>query len=346
MTEPRYIGLDWGTSSLRAYLFSAQGKILEQRAADWGIMNLPGAPAGEDNSRASRFRRAFWGLADDWLKQPGTSRRVVACGMVGSAQGWREAPYISLPVRIEDISGALVEVDAGDGVVLAIAPGLMEHSALPNVLRGEETQIAGALAMLNEAGREMSGRCLLGLPGTHSKWAYIRDGNIEHFDTFMTGEVYALLVQHSVLGRTMAVGELAPESDEAVHAFLLGVDNARSSDGARGLLATLFSSRTLGLSGALTPAAQHEYLSGVLLGHEVRGLVAGLPAQWQQASIILLGRPGLCLHYQRALGRFGLEAEILSEDAGLYGLWAWVQADQRGQGVADAAGPSVSGNAP
>lgn len=335
MVEQRFIGLDWGTSSLRAYLFAVDGRVLARREAPWGIMTLPplpenGAPprfGGGGTSRERQFGHAFWQLLGEWLEDAGTSRRVMACGMIGSSQGWREASYMPVPVAVRDLAGSLTTIEVGQGVTLAIAPGIIEHGALPNVLRGEETQIAGVPALLAEAGQDMGGQWLLGLPGTHCKWVAVRDGEIGHFDTFMTGEVYALLVQHSILGRSMGNAKLPEDSGDARDAFLQGLGNASSGSGKLGVLATVFSSRVLGLVGRLTGAQQREYLSGLLLGHEITGLLAGVREGWRQARIALIGRPALCTRYAEALRYFGRDALILSEDAGIHGLWSLISSD-------------------
>jgi len=329
MDDQRFIGLDWGTSSLRAYLFAADGRVLAQREADWGVMRLPVLPDSVETSRPKQFAHAFWQVLGDWLQDARTSRRVVACGMVGSTQGWREASYIPVPVAVGDLAGTLTTIDVGQGVMLAIAPGIIEHGALPNVLRGEETQIAGVPVLMARQGLSMDGRWLLGLPGTHSKWVAVQDGEIRHFDTFMTGEVYGLLVQHSILGRSMGDIALPEDSQDALDVFLLGVDNAGSEPGRLGVLATIFSSRVLGLVSRLTGAQQREYLSGLLLGHEIAGLLSGAKDEWRGARIALIGRPGLCTRYREALWRFGRDAWVLSEDAGIHGLWSLISSASR-----------------
>lgn len=327
MTPRQFIGIDWGTSSMRAYLFADDGRVLDSREAGWGVMNLPAVPGADPGDRESRFSRAFWELLGGWLGQPETCRRVMACGMVGSNQGWREAGYIDVPVAIPDIAGSLTEVDAGQGVTLAITPGLLQQGALPDAIRGEETQIAGVPALLAQQGIDMQGCWLLGLPGTHSKWAAVQDGRILRFDTFLTGELYSLLVQHSILGRTMGDTILSPDSDESRQSFMLGVRNATTDIGRKGLLGTIFSSRTLSITGRLTGPEQREYLSGLLVGHEIQGLLASLRDEWRTARIALVGRPGLCLRYHEALQELGHSAEVLSEDAGIHGLWSLVQHD-------------------
>lgn len=330
----QYIGLDWGTSALRAYLFSRSGQVLAQRESPWGIMNLPdgsGAHEGvvhavivaqSDAQRRAAFQATLWRFVGDWLRQAGTVPDVVACGMVGSAQGWCNAPYQPLPIDLHALARGVTGVDAGRGVVVAIAPGLIEMGALPNVLRGEETQIAGVPALLRS--RTLQGRWLPGLPGTHSKWVRVQDDCIRHFDTFMTGEIFAALVQHTILGRTMQQ-PATQAADEVSPAFMSGVRNAGSDAGRAGLLSTAFSCRALGLTGQLDGAEQHDYLSGLLIGHEVNGLLARLPTVWRQASMALVGRPALCRRYLAALQHHGHQALVLAEDAVVHGLWALIR---------------------
>lgn len=324
----QYIGLDWGTSSLRAYLFDAEGAVRAQRDADWGVMNLPILPDGDVTDLSARFSHAFWQLLGDWLQQPEVDRCVVACGMVGSAQGWVQAPYMPLPISLRALAGTLTPVDAGRGVTLAVASGLIERGAMPDVLRGEETQVAGVPGLLAARDQAMDGPWLLGLPGTHSKWVAVQDGTICHFHTYMTGEVFGLLVRHSILGRTMGQ-PLSVDDVRARRAFDLGLENACSASGAQGMLGTIFSSRTLGLTQVLAPEEQRDYLSGLLLGHEVTGLRAALEGPWRQARIALVGRDALCARYHQALQRLGLDALILSEDAGIHGLWSLIRENSR-----------------
>lgn len=328
MIPHTFIGLDWGTSSLRAYLFSRDGAVLEQREAAWGVLNLPTAPtSGAAADREGRFAGAFWQLLQDWLARPDTSRRVLACGMVGSTQGWREAGYLPVPVAIAEIAGTLTTVDAGNGVTLAIAPGLLQHEPAADALRGEETQIAGVPALLAQRGLDLQGRWLLGLPGTHSKWVIVQDGHIREFSTFLTGELYALLVQHSILGRSMGEAPAATDSEPAHQAFMLGVHTARGKTGRKGLLGTLFSSRALALTGRLDGPSQREYLSGLLVGHELAGVLGTQHGGSHAPRMALIGRPALCRRYHEALAATGHDAIVLSDEAGIRGLWSLISQD-------------------
>ncbi|MCF5442653.1 2-dehydro-3-deoxygalactonokinase, partial [Pseudomonas syringae] len=207
--QAQLIALDWGTTSLRAYRLGEHGQVLEQRALSAGIMQLPTTPrliAGQFCSDG--FELAFDQACGDWLDaQP--DLQVIACGMVGSAQGWREAAYRETPASVNELSAALQTVRSVRGVTVHIIPGVLQRSTLPNVMRGEETQVLGVLAGLEDG--QGSQPLLIGLPGSHSKWVQVERGRIVHFDTFMTGEVYAALCAHTILGRTMQPAEAFDE---------------------------------------------------------------------------------------------------------------------------------------
>lgn len=310
------IALDWGTTSLRAYKLAADGVVLEQRALSSGIMQLPKTPriiAGRECTDG--FELAFDEACGDWLEaQPDLP--VIACGMVGSAQGWREAAYCETPANVANLGNSLQTVISLRGTVVHIVPGVIQRSRLPNVMRGEETQVLGVLQNLPiEAGADL----LIGLPGSHSKWVDVVDGCITHFDTFMTGEVFAVLSEHSILGRTLKQGA----TFDAL-AFDRGVQIAQSADGELGVLSTLFSARTLGLTGELSPTAQADYLSGLMIGHELAALASVQRRRRNNPnlpSIILIGNAQLCARYSRALDACGFANVTLAEQATERGLW-------------------------
>jgi 2-dehydro-3-deoxygalactonokinase len=313
--QAQLIALDWGTTSLRAYRLGEHGRVLEHRSLTAGIMQLPSTPRSIAGQQVSDgFELAFDEACGDWLDADPTLP-VIACGMVGSAQGWREAAYQQTPASVAALSSALVTVRSVRGTDVHIIPGVLQRSELPNVMRGEETQVLGVLDALPTG--DAASPLLIGLPGSHSKWVRAEDGRIVHFDTFMTGEVYAALSSHTILGRTLQRGE---GFDAA--AFDRGVGVAFSSVGAAGPLSTIFSCRTLGLTGALSGAAQSDYLSGLLIGHEIAALAqllrqdeAPLPA------VILIGSDALLARYQRALDAGGFPQITLAEQATERGLW-------------------------
>jgi len=313
--QAHLIALDWGTTSLRAYRLGEQGRVLEQRSLSAGIMQLPTTPRVIRGAMCSDgFELAFDEACGDWLDaQP--ELPVIACGMVGSAQGWREAAYRETPASVAGLGAALQTVRSQRGVDVHIIPGVLQRSALPNVMRGEETQVLGVLAGLPAA--EALKSVLIGLPGSHSKWVQAADGCIVHFDTFMTGEVFAALSNHTILGRTMARSD---NLDEV--AFDRGVAVALSAEGAAGPLSTIFSCRTLGLTGQLSADAQPDYLSGLLIGHELASLAAMQNSLHPQLpAVILLGGEQLCARYSRGLKACGFTQVTVAEQATERGLW-------------------------
>ena len=310
------IALDWGTTSLRAYKLAAGGVVLEQRALSSGIMQLSKTPRIINGRECTDgFELAFDEACGDWLDaQPDLP--VIACGMVGSAQGWREAAYCETPANVANLGKSLQTVISLRGTVVHIVPGVIQRSRLPNVMRGEETQVLGVLQNLPiEAGADL----LIGLPGSHSKWVDVVDGCITHFDTFMTGEVFAVLSEHSILGRTQKHSTTFDGQ-----AFDRGVQVAQSTDGELGVLSTLFSARTLGLTGELSPTAQADYLSGLMIGHELAALASAQRRRRNKPnlpSIILIGNAQLCARYSRALDACGFANVTLAEQATERGLW-------------------------
>lgn len=314
--QAQLIALDWGTTSLRAYKLAAGAVVLEQRALSSGIMQLPKTPRVINGGEcADGFELAFEDACGDWLDvQPDLP--VIACGMVGSAQGWREAAYCETPANVAHLGNSLQTLVSLRGKRVHIVPGVIQRSRLPNVMRGEETQVLGVLQNLPvDAGDDL----LIGLPGSHSKWVDVVDGCITHFDTFMTGEVFAVLSEHSILGRTQQQGAAFDGQ-----AFDRGVQVALSADGELGVLSTLFSARTLGLTGELAPTAQADYLSGLMIGHELAALATVQRRRRNSVhlpSIILIGNAQLCARYSRTLDACGFAQVTLAEQATERGLW-------------------------
>ena len=301
--QPALLALDWGTSSLRAFLMQ-EGQVCETRHSAHGIQHLPGP------GRAG-FEQAFKQIAADWL-QRWPQLPVVACGMVGSAQGWIEAPYVRCPADVHLLAAQSVRVASGLGPDVWIAPGVLLDvpQQLPDVMRGEEIQIAGALRLHPV----LAQRSHIVLPGTHSKWTRIENGSIVGFASYLTGELFAVLKQHSILGRLMPT-EVAAATDKA--AFELGLDSARSSRPGD-LSHQLFAARTLGLTGRLASAALPDFLSGLLIGHE---LVSGLAHVSDQDRLTLIGEPILCQRYALALSYLGHADCHLLDNTAPAGLW-------------------------
>jgi 2-dehydro-3-deoxygalactonokinase len=291
--SPALIGLDWGTTSLRAYLIDVAGSVMAERAEPWGIMRL----GDRDFSRARSEITTQWAHAGELP--------VIACGMVGSALGWVEVPYCTAPAGALEIGTALVGVP---GTNVHIVPGVSQY-ANADVMRGEETQIIGALSLHDELERDSRVVC----PGTHSKWVTLRNGRIDSFTTYMTGELYAVLTAHSILGR-LARNAVTLTRDVADDAFRIGVRTARDSD--RDSAALLFSARARVLLGEVRPEASLDYLSGVLIGGEVRdGLNTGAP------PAALIGDAALCVRYVDTLREFNVaDTRVIAQSAPA-GLW-------------------------
>ena len=278
------IAIDWGTTSFRA--FRLQGRqILDRIPAGPGILAIP--PTG--------FPNALQTAIAPWLKAG--ERQILMAGMVGSRQGWVEAPYLACPADPRSLAEAAIHIpfEAAD---LRLIPGLSHtHGETPEVMRGEEVQIAG---VLDRTGPD----ALICLPGTHSKWATLQAGQITGFTTHMTGEAFAALRHHTILGRLMHDGP------NHTAAFNHGVDRAAN---AGGLLHHLFGVRTLGLFDRLPPDQAASYLSGLLIGHEIRAVAP-------QKPVNLVGAPALCALYALAITRTGGTPIILDEDAAATGL--------------------------
>jgi 2-dehydro-3-deoxygalactonokinase len=276
--DPAIIGVDWGTSSLRAYLADARGAALDEIASATGALSLG---AGEHEPFLAGVLAPWKGAHPDIP--------VIASGMAGARQGWIEAPYADCPAGFAEIAAAIVTAPSAALGAVRIVPGVAAP-ATPDVMRGEETQILGALAAI---GRDDG---LFVLPGTHSKWARVENGRIAGFETYMTGEVFAALKNHTVLGRMMA-----PPVEHAEPAgFALGVDAAAALERPGDLLHAIFMTRTFALFARVAPDQLAEYLSGLLVGAEI---IAG--ARGAKAATVI-GAPALVERYVGAGERLGV----------------------------------------
>lgn len=296
--KPCLIGLDWGTSSLRAWLVDSIGRALDSRHGSQGIMQV----------RDGDYASVFYELVSPWIDAHGRLP-AIACGMIGSRGGWAEVEYVATPADPAQLAGQLQAVSA-DSIAVHIIPGVMQGSVVgqrPDVMRGEETQVLGALASQPTLAEDS----LLIMPGTHSKWVLVHQGYLVGFNTYMTGELFAVLRQHSILGKPMDHA-----GDEDTDAFICGVDTARKA-GATGLSAVLFSARSRMLAGDIQAAAVPDYLSGLLIGDELRSALTGRD---EVPPVGLIGEAGLRARYRQALTRFGIDEVIEMADAARTGL--------------------------
>jgi len=282
------IGVDWGITHLRAYRIGPDGSVIEARDEAKGIMAVAHAA----------FEGTLETVIGDWLE--GEPEPFLMSGMIGSRQGWVEAQYVECPAHAVDIARALAPVTCA-GRPGFICPGLTcrDIDGVPDVMRGEEVQIFGALALLPVG---VSAICH---PGTHSKHIVIEDATVVRFTTYMTGEMFAVLSDHSILGRTMERGTVDWQAfDEGV---------ARAGQGG-GLLHHLFGARTRVLMNEIPPTGEADYLSGMLIGHEIRAAGGAGP-------VVVIGAAGLEERYLRAFGLCGREVTgVPGETATVCGL--------------------------
>lgn len=279
-----YIAVDWGTTNRRAWLIGADGKARGHISDDQGVIAV-----------GARFDQAI----GDIRKRLGDHPLLMA-GMIGSNRGWLEAPYVPCPAGIAELAERLVRPEER----AAIVPGVCFVSDdRADVMRGEEVQVLGAVA----AGL-LPADCLVCHPGTHSKWVHIEGGNIASFRTVMTGELFSLLKDHSILS------DLLGRAVEPGAAFRRG---ARQGLKSPGIAADLFSVRASVLLGRLAPEEAAPFISGLLIGADVR---TGL-ATAGDAELFVMGRPELTSLYSMAIAEAGRTArQIDGEDAFLAGI--------------------------
>ena len=247
-------------------------------------------------------------LCGDWMQEH--CLPLIASGMVGSRQGWKEAPYLDCPATLKQAAHQLTGLefehpDLGNHKVY-IAPGLkcIDANGQTDVMRGEETQIWGA---------QLPSSSICVLPGTHSKWIWLDgEGDFQNFKTFMTGELYSLLTQHSILGRLMEISETNVPLKKDV--FLRGVTLGIA--GHAEVMHTLFAARTAGLMGQLGASELPDFLSGILIGAEIGGVSLNAISQ-----VHLLGEGSLCERYTLAFLQEGISVERVGEDATTKGQW-------------------------
>jgi len=289
---PMFIAGDWGTSRLRLYLCEGD-RVVDRKAG-------PGAVGPHGQHEAILFS-----LIEPWLAEHGP-KSVWLCGMVGSRNGWVEAPYVPSPAGMEDLQRLLVHFDA-KGTQVAIVPGVVGESPRggPDVMRGEETQIVGALTL---APQLAGGRRLIALPGTHTKWVVIDDGRVTSFQTALSGELFALLRDHGALARVG--GE--DGAGERGGGFALGLERYAQARAA-GLLHALFEVRSRQLIDGWAPAFALDFLSGLLIAADVEGAVAQFAGLTQ--DVVLVGEPLLTDRYSQALARGGARSSALSGEA-------------------------------
>jgi 2-dehydro-3-deoxygalactonokinase len=305
---PVLISVDWGVSSFRACLAAADGGAIDRVSAEKGSLGLA---AGE--------YEAFLASALGAWRSRFPDLPIFMSGMVGSRQGWVEAPYAACPAGATEIAASTITIPLLKLGRVLLAPGLsaFDSRGAPDVMRGEETQILGALSA--------SGRAdgLFVLPGTHSKWARVEAERIVAFETFMTGEVFAALKDHTVLGRLMAPARGHGEPD----GFALGVGAAAALQRPGDLLHAIFMTRTLGLFDLAAPGELAEYLSGLLIGVEILAGARGA------RSALVVGSPALAARYRTAGALLGLDLSPAPQNCATLGQIALLRRIDKANGA-------------
>eukprot|EP00913_Durusdinium_trenchii_P004195 g3887.t1 len=281
--------LDWGTSSLRAALVSVEGETLETReSASGGIQFV--------QDRA--FEAALMEAIGTWFDQHGPLP-VIASGMITSRNGWIEVPYVDAPAGLAELAAGTKQITLQNGARITFLAGMRDPAALPfpDVMRGEETQIVGFGLDKDQT---------VVLPGTHSKWARVEGGRITGFQTYATGEIFALLTKHSFIAKAT---EPASGSEPVWWAFDMGAEFAASdARAADAFLSAVFSARTGVLAGTLGPSDIGDYVSGLVIGSEFRQARA---AGWLKPgeAIGIVGNNVLNSRYGRVAPLFDLSVE-------------------------------------
>jgi len=292
------IGIDWGSTNLRAYRFDGSGTVVATRESAQGIVNI----------RGREFETALLALCADWIDAaPDTV--ILMSGMIGSRQGWIEAPYTPCPASSRDVARQLIRIDTSVASAW-IVPGIstVAGNGVYDVMRGEETQIFGAI--------DSAAGTFAIAPGTHSKWIDIENGVVRNFRTFMTGELYSLLRSHSLLGRLMI------DAPHDADAFSRGVRIGLEGD----LTSRLFGVRTEGLFARIAPSALASYLSGLLIGAEIHSATRG-PGRWVElrkaSTLRIIGTAAISGSYRDALAQAGMtNVELVdAHRATARGLW-------------------------
>jgi 2-dehydro-3-deoxygalactonokinase len=287
MERPAYVAVDWGTSSFRLWSIGKDGAILGERRSGEGMTTA--AKVGFTTVLQAHL---------DSLSVP-ADVPVIVCGMAGARQGWVEAGYIDTPTSLSAILTSAVSVPGIDRNV-RILPGLAQRSKeAPDVIRGEETQLLGALA------EDSKGEQLVCMPGTHSKWVRVVDGVVTGFSSFMTGELFDVISKHSILAQSVAD---AADFDKA--AFEAAVIAAFKQPA----LATslIFGARSGQLLHGITPAASKARISGTLIGVEIAGAMS---SAGKDAAITLVVSGGLQALYETAFECLSLSYQTIDADA-------------------------------
>lgn len=289
-TQKITVGVDWGSSSFRAYRFDSRGEAVEFVESPDGIKTVESAD----------FESVLLSHVGDWL-QPGDT--VLLAGMITSRNGWAETPYLHCPLDLSRLLEKSVSTRLGDAYTLLFLPGACVESPA-DVMRGEELQLHGAVR---------SDKQLVVLPGTHSKWALVNSGVLERFHTIATGELFDVLMNQTL------IGGLGSSQEHASGAFARGVVAGYAS---KAIVSALFTARSGVLLNQLAPAEVYSYLSGLLIGNEVKEAMQtfAIDSSISDSSILIVGSGALCSRYAEAFGVLDIDVTVESQDAAVLGF--------------------------
>ncbi len=294
--SPSLVAVDWGSTNFRATLV-IDGEVVERVESAHGIRHRNGRD----------YDDLLFSLVGHWFREH-PKLDLVLSGMIGSREGWHEVPYVAGPAGIGNLAAGMATVSSRHFDSVRIVPGVRWDdpvSGTTDVMRGEETQVAGLLHSL-----PTEGPATICLPGTHSKWIVCREGKIERFRTFLTGEAFDRLTRDSLIA-----GDGKTGADPESAAFARGVELSTQAGG--GLLHHLFLGRAEMLTGRVSAGDLPGLVSGLLVGHEIREARA-----FAEGPVVLVGRSPAAEATARAAKLLGLEARREEEDGHLRGLLA------------------------
>tara|TARA_B100000519_G_C14254116_1_gene444128 strand:+ start:3195 stop:4028 length:834 start_codon:yes stop_codon:yes gene_type:complete len=276
----QFIAVDWGTTNFRAFLVNGRGDIVDKREVPMGLLQV----------RTGTFAEVFESILSPWLVDY-QSMPVIMAGMVGSKQGWLEVKYVPTKAGIQEIAAGITSFTLPWGAKASLVPGVSHQSStgIFDVMRGEEVQILGLAALVNANNFNAM------LPGTHNKHALIQNGKITEFSTYLTGELFSVVSKHMLIATNLNFNSLGSNKSS----FLQGVEVGNKADS---LSQALFTVRTQRLFNVVTDDAAPDYLSGILIGNELRSL--------QADNYFIVGGSHLSQRYKEALGKLRISPAI------------------------------------
>jgi 2-dehydro-3-deoxygalactonokinase len=289
--KAKWIAADWGTTHIRAWAIGEEDNVLAFRESNEGMKDL----------QQNQFEPVLLKLIESWLDDTKVTT-VIACGMVGSKQGWVETPYLKTPCVPIDNQQLAIATTKDNRIKVNFVPGVMQNN-LADIMRGEETQIAGFI----NKNPDFNG--VVCLPGTHTKWVNVKEGQITSFKTFMTGELFGVISNHTLIRHSISIKGWNQAGFEA------GIHEGFNNPGS--IASDLFSLRAESIVNDLDRDQARSTLSGLLLGVELNGA----QTFWENSNVIIIGSQLLSNNYLQGLKILGGQSQLFSlETATLSGL--------------------------